>query len=979
MRIAYDYSGVPTIAGFSHSDAFIRGVMGPFGSGKSSGCVVEFPYRASNQQPGHDGVRRTRWAVIRNCFDDQTQILTEGMGWQFFRDLLPEDRVATLRNDSELVFERPSYYYAAHHRGPMIGVQSDSVDMLVTPDHRLYVSTYNWGKFSFQEASKVYATQVGFRVDDASTRARALHYPPVGCWQRVDYDGMVYCVEVSSHVVYVRRNGKAHWSSQTYGQLRDTTIPTFHRWLPPEYFGRWYSSDHRFVVKAFAGIEFEVLFRALDKPEHIRNLLSLDLTGGWINEAREVPWAIVEALQGRVGRYPPQDEGGATWSGIWMDTNPPDVDSRWYRFFEEKDWLKDFEEMKRAGGLPPGIVRPEQFAAIFHQPSGLSPDAENLAGLPGGPAYYQRMKIGKSTEWVKVYVEGKYGFVTDNKIVFPEFNDRIHIKEADPVPGRTIERQWDFGLCYSEDTEVLTEQGWKLFKDVDCAIDMIATRDPDTGAMEYARAAFKIAKPYKGEMLEWSSTELNICVTPEHRVPFTYRDSPGKVHWQSAEWLATHMTGHHYVDLLSKWSGERDRPVHWLQNGSGRGLENELAFAQFMGLWLAEGSVNGKTSVVVYQMKRRPEMEAILAATGLGWRWFDHGKTKGWRAHDASVALYLRQFGTQPYRFVPFCLKKMPPETIRAFIMAYTAGDGHIRTRPNGSVEHTLFTSSARMAGDMQDLAQKAGWNSAVAWQRPGRRQKPLPDGRIIKGCGGWRVTFKKVAARAELLKRNFRRVPYDGFVYCLNVPHHTLYVRRGGKPSWNGNTPACTFSQVLPNGQWLIFDELVATGMGADRFSDEVLEHCSRAFRGHADFDDLGDPSGDTRVQTDEATCFEILRSKGIQIRGGEQNLALRLESVRKPLRTLGDNGEPRLVIHPRCRNVRKAFLGAYYYRRLQMNAERFASEPEKNHPFSDLMDTIEYRAVEHFGGGLTGTAPQDNSPRPPRATAGKSRVTGY
>jgi hypothetical protein len=35
--------------------------------------------------------------------------------------------------------------------------------------------------------------------------------------------------------------------------------------------------------------EIELLFRALDRPDHIRNLLSLDLTGAWVNEAQEVP------------------------------------------------------------------------------------------------------------------------------------------------------------------------------------------------------------------------------------------------------------------------------------------------------------------------------------------------------------------------------------------------------------------------------------------------------------------------------------------------------------------------------------------------------------------------------------------------------------------------------------------------------------------------------------------------------------------
>jgi hypothetical protein len=36
----------------AHSDAFIRGLMGPFGSGKSSACVTEIATRAKQQAPG---------------------------------------------------------------------------------------------------------------------------------------------------------------------------------------------------------------------------------------------------------------------------------------------------------------------------------------------------------------------------------------------------------------------------------------------------------------------------------------------------------------------------------------------------------------------------------------------------------------------------------------------------------------------------------------------------------------------------------------------------------------------------------------------------------------------------------------------------------------------------------------------------------------------------------------------------------------
>lgn len=55
---------------FMASNAFVRGIMGPFGSGKSTVCVVEILKRAKSQKPGPDGIRRSRWAVIRNTYPE---------------------------------------------------------------------------------------------------------------------------------------------------------------------------------------------------------------------------------------------------------------------------------------------------------------------------------------------------------------------------------------------------------------------------------------------------------------------------------------------------------------------------------------------------------------------------------------------------------------------------------------------------------------------------------------------------------------------------------------------------------------------------------------------------------------------------------------------------------------------------------------------------------------------------------------------
>ena len=66
-EIRYSYAEVPVIREFANSNAFIRGLIGPFRSGKSSGCCIEIIRRGMAQKPSTvDGVRRSRWMVVRN-------------------------------------------------------------------------------------------------------------------------------------------------------------------------------------------------------------------------------------------------------------------------------------------------------------------------------------------------------------------------------------------------------------------------------------------------------------------------------------------------------------------------------------------------------------------------------------------------------------------------------------------------------------------------------------------------------------------------------------------------------------------------------------------------------------------------------------------------------------------------------------------------------------------------------------------------
>ena len=65
MQLDYKPPG-PIAKAFMKDEAFVRGIRGPVGSGKSVTCCMEIMRRAVNQKPNDSGIRRSRWAVIRN-------------------------------------------------------------------------------------------------------------------------------------------------------------------------------------------------------------------------------------------------------------------------------------------------------------------------------------------------------------------------------------------------------------------------------------------------------------------------------------------------------------------------------------------------------------------------------------------------------------------------------------------------------------------------------------------------------------------------------------------------------------------------------------------------------------------------------------------------------------------------------------------------------------------------------------------------
>lgn len=267
---------------------------------------------------------------------------------------------------------------------------------------------------------------------------------------------------------------------QTYGELMQTTLPTFLQWYPEGSYGKLRKGMPTTYDMEFDDVRAEFVFLAMSEAADVRKFMSMEATGAWVNECRLVDEAILDNLPGTVGRYPQVTMGGPTRACIIMDTNPPSEDHWLPRLEAKVEKAKaDDSEREHFAAMPAGWdgLYPEDIPLgwsdeeleipieheeydFFHQPGGLTRLAENIPFLPGGYKYYIRLGAGKSPEFVMSMVHGKYTGVLGGTPVYPEFLEKndingqrvwwhVHPKPIELIKRKKILLGWDYGLTPS--------------------------------------------------------------------------------------------------------------------------------------------------------------------------------------------------------------------------------------------------------------------------------------------------------------------------------------------------------------------------------------------------------------------------------------------------------------------------------------------------------------------------------------------------
>lgn len=171
------------------------------------------------------------------------------------------------------------------------------------------------------------------------------------------------------------------------------------------------------------------------------------------------------------------------------------------------------------------------------------------------------------------------------------------------------------------------------------------------------------------------------------------------------------------------------------------------------------------------------------------------------------------------------------------------------------------------------------------------------------------------------------------------------------------GLTPAALFWQQQPSGQWYALDEIAMEQGDAVSLSNEIKKkvaemrnelHISPRDEDSLKFVFRGDPSGNSGSQADSSTPFRIMAGNGIvALPASTNDPAIRRNALTRVL-TRMVNGQPGVLISPKCKILRKGLAGGFHYKRVKVAGDdRYHDVPNKNF-FSHVCEAAEYGLLD-------------------------------
>lgn len=400
--------------------------------------------------------------------------------------------------------------------------------------------------------------------------------------------------------------------------------------------------------------------------------------------------------------------------------------------------------------------------------------------------------------FIKLGTAGMYSDWLYKDIIIPE-RSRIVVNYQ--------EKEWEiptpryggsfYHLCYDDKTEILTRGGWKLFKDLSDN-EEVTTLNQFTQKLEYQNTIRNYSFDFEGEMFIQKNRRLDVSVTPNHKLFVSQSRKNGVLN--SPKLVEAKKLFRKFTNYLvsAEYDGEEreyfelpecERSVN---KSSKRILLPSRRIRMddwlyFLGWYISEGSVDNESGVGKYNRKAyrvalstnyRKDL-AKKAFIGIGYE-DSHDNGQQIIKSDKQLAVWLRRLGKSLDKYIPTEFKNLSVRQGRILLDSLIDGDGTKNGR--GWV---YFTSSKKLADDVQELAIKCGLSANISClDRIGKiNWVKHKEYRVFIS------PTKTVQVNQNKNKEDNHYEYYRGKVYCCEVPNGVILVRKSGKPYFAGNS----------------------------------------------------------------------------------------------------------------------------------------------------------------------------------------------
>lgn len=312
-------------------------------------------------------------------------------------------------------------------------------------------------------------------------------------------------------------------------------------------------------------------------------------------------------------------------------------------------------------------------------------------------------------------------YVTTTTDIYAEhikkYNHNVHVipnaidlnhrmwKNVDTKKTDKLRFSWIGGSCFDNKTEILTNEGFKLFKDLN-GKETVACLNPSNNNLEFNKPLGYIKKPFNGKLNCGINNLIDYAVTPNHNMYVSLANNLNKKELDFKLIQSQNLTNknmHFKKDAI--WKGvkqdefeiskiyfneEPEKELEIIHSHSLRKYEahkkienrNEKYYSslkldmnlwlKFFGFWMAEGwtsSTQGLFQVGVAQTKNNGYLEEMFdTLKKLG---FNPTYTKDLcqvRVFDKRLWAYLSQFGKAENKYVPTEILRLCPSQLNIFL-----------------------------------------------------------------------------------------------------------------------------------------------------------------------------------------------------------------------------------------------------------------------------------------------------------------------